>query len=130
MEMLCELVPGLEGKAAAEGEVLEKAVAFIEKQIELNKNKCKEAEARGEHVPEWKKMYLGHSGIAPGGRAPSRPTVPLTEFLPKAREWMKAQDEALAQGKTPPPFPYLGGSISDSPRSTSNSFEDEGCDTS
>ncbi len=54
--------PSLEGKAAAEGEVLEKSNTYIAEQLRRNQELVEMAEAAGEHVEEHLRMYLGGDG--------------------------------------------------------------------
>lgn len=62
MEQLCDIVPGLEGKEAAEGEVLDKTCNEIERQLALNKKLCEERDRAGLLIPYYMRMYAGGRG--------------------------------------------------------------------
>ncbi|KAI1631374.1 hypothetical protein F4809DRAFT_169500 [Biscogniauxia mediterranea] len=51
-DRLCELVPGLEGQGRSEGLVLKRTVDYMKEQLVRRRELVKEAEARGQYVPD------------------------------------------------------------------------------
>ncbi|KAJ2902797.1 hypothetical protein MKZ38_000078 [Zalerion maritima] len=66
MEDLCDVVPGMTGKAAAEGEVLTTSNTYVREQLEENRRLCDALERKGVKFDPWLKMCDGGTGNAPG----------------------------------------------------------------